>query len=185
MVIFKELRVTNDAKTLVINTRVREESYYKDVYIDKVIIDTEETYKEGGPSSNPIYSTTIEGNQKEISLGLSIYQITQLHEFNNHLLFVYVVTKGNPTSNVPCGLDNKTTLGVTTYLGDFYNSFMGHIKEINNNCSIPQGLIDLILRWMAIKVSINSGHNIQGIKYFEKWFSDKIILPSVNCGCNG
>lgn len=55
MIVFEELRVTNDGENLIINARVRKEPYYDNVYIDKVIVDTEETYIEGGPSSNAVY----------------------------------------------------------------------------------------------------------------------------------
>ena len=68
MIVFEELRVTNDGENLIINARVRKEPYYDNVYINKVIIDTEETYSEGGPSKNPIYTKEIEGYEKEISL---------------------------------------------------------------------------------------------------------------------
>lgn len=68
MIVFEELRVTNDGENLIINARVRKEPYYDNVYIDKVIIDTEETYTEGYPSSKPIYQYQVEGNEKEIHL---------------------------------------------------------------------------------------------------------------------
>lgn len=34
MVVFDELRVTNDRDKLIINARIRKESYYDNVYID-------------------------------------------------------------------------------------------------------------------------------------------------------
>lgn len=186
MIVFDELRVTNDAEYLIIDARVRKEDYYKDVYIDKIVIDTEETYSESGPSSNPVYSYSPKGDNKSIKLILNINELQNLTSFKNHLLFVYAVAKGTPASNTPCGLDNINTLGVTTYMGDFYNYFMQNIKEVGQSCSIPQNFIDALLRWEALNVSIDSGHYTQGIKYFNDWFKNSVKeTVNVNCGCNG
>ncbi len=186
MVIFQELKIENDASKLLIAAKVKPEQYYTDVYIDKVIIDTEETYREGGPSSTPVFIKQFEGNQKFISLQVNKHDIVS--PLNNHLYFVYIVTKGVPSPDTPCGMDNVNTLGVTLYLGNFYNMFMQHIKEMDNeNCVPPQGLIDLLLRFKALNISIDSGHYIQGIKYFNKWFNGKNLPPLTisNCGCHG
>ena len=186
MIVFDELRVTNDAKYLIINPRVRSEDYYKDVYIGKIVIDTEETYSESGPSSNPVFSYSIIVNKKSTKLILNINEIQNLASFKNHLLFVYVIAKGSPAPNTPCGLDNINTLGVTTYMGDFYNYFIQNIKEVGQSCSIPQDFIDALLRWEALNISIDSGHYTQGIKYFNDWFKNGIKeTVNVNCGCNG
>ena len=186
MIVFDELRVTKDAEYLIIDARVRKEDYYKDVYIDKIVIDTEETYSEGGQSSNPVYSYSPEGDNKSIRLILNINELQHLTSLKNHLLFVYAVAKGTPASNTPCGLDNINTLGVTTYMGDFYNYFMQNIKEVGQSCSVPQNFINALLRWEALNVSIDSGHYTQGIKYFNDWFKDGVKeTVNVNCGCNG
>ena len=186
MIVFDELRVTNDAEYLIIDARVRKEDYYKDVYIDKIVIDTEETYSEGGPSSNHVYSYSPEGDNKSIRLILNINELQHLTSLKNHLLFVYAVAKGTPASNTPCGLDNINTLGVITYMGDFYNYFMQNIKEVGQKCSIPQDFINALLKWEALNVSIDSGHYTQGIKYFNDWFKGGVKeTVNVNCGCNG
>ena len=92
MIVFEELRVTNDGENLIINARVRKEPYYDNVYIDKVTIDTEETYSEGGVSKKPVYQYEVEGNQKEINL--IIGKGDMLPKPDSHLFFVYVTTKG-------------------------------------------------------------------------------------------
>lgn len=186
MVTFEELRITNDGENLIVRARVRTESYYDDIYIDKIIIDTEGTYKEGTPSSSPIYTYIAEGNNKSITLVLNKAQV--IPDFKEHLFFIYIIAKGTPTSNVPCGMDNQTTLGVTMYMGNIYNNFMGYIKEMTRgNCQIPQGFIDQILRYKAFSLAIDSGHYTQGIEYYNQWFSGKrpSVTTTSNCGCNG
>lgn len=186
MVVFEELRITNDGETLIIKARVRTEVYYDTVYIDKVIIDTEDTYREGTPSSEPVYTYTVDGNEKSITLSLNKADI--IPDFKEHLFFVYVKTKGVPLPSVPCGMDNETTLGVTLYLGNIYNNFLGYIKEMGNgNCQIPKGFIDQILRFKALNLAIDTGHNTQAIDYYKQWFSGQNynVVRTSNCGCNG
>lgn len=188
MITIQELRVTNTGKRLVIGASVRTESYYDDVYIDKVIIDTGETYSEVGPSSTPIYTEQFEGNKKSINLQLDKLNLSDF-DLTSHLFFVYVIAKGTPASNTPCGMDNVNTLGVTMYMGNYYNKFMKYIDEMNGgNCTVPQGLIDHILRWEALNASIDSGHYLKGIEYFNKWFSSvsptAVILAPKAC-CHG
>lgn len=184
MVVFNELRITNDGNNLIIKAKVRNESYFDNIYIDKVIIDTEDTYVEGTPSSSPVYSTTIEGNNKEVSLNLS-YQIDT--DLKDHLLFVYVVTKGTLNGVPPCGMDDTATLGVTMFMGDIYTTFMDYIKEIgSNNCQIPEDFIDTFLKFKGLGLAIDSGHYLQGIEYYKKWFKDiKQVSIISNCGCHG
>ena len=85
MIVFEELRITNDGETLVVKARVRTEVYYDTVYIDKVIIDTEETYKEGFPSSTPVFTYTADGNVKSITLAINKAQI--IPDFKEHLFY--------------------------------------------------------------------------------------------------
>ena len=183
MIVFEELRVTNDGENLIINARVRKEPYYDDVYIDKVTIDTEETYSEGGLSKKPVYQYQVEGNQKEISL--IVGKGDMLPKPSSHLFFVYVSTKGNPKLDTPCGMDEQTTLGVTMYMGDFYNEFMKYIGEMGDDCNIPQNLIDLLLRYAALNTSIDAGHYMKGIEIY-KGLSGGIEHPvKSKCGCHG
>lgn len=185
MIVFDELRVTNFGDRLIVRARVRTESYYTDVYIDKIIVDTEETYTEGGPSNNPVFTKQLDVDNKEILVQLDKLDLSTT--LTDHLFFVYIVAKGTPSSDTPCGMDEVNTLGVTMYMGNYYNTFMSHIKELGSNCQVPQSLINDILKYKALTTSIDAGHYIQGINYFNKWFSGKANpqLASVDCGCHG
>lgn len=184
MIIFNELRVTKDGSNLVISARVRKESYYDNVYIDKIIVDTEDTYIEGGPSSKPYYSKSFDVDNKEVSI--TINGLETLGGFRGHLLFVYVVTKGEPSPTTPCGLDERTTLGVTTYMKPLYDNFMADIKTIGNTCEIPSNFIDNYLKYKALNVSIDSGHYLEGINIFNQWFKNSRTVHTIQkCGCHG
>ena len=72
MIKFTELR--DQKERLIIVAEVREiADYYDNVYIDEILIDTQDTFVTSGPSANVIYSSgTIPGNQKKVTLSLSV-----------------------------------------------------------------------------------------------------------------
>lgn len=251
MIKFTDLRVTRDGKNLIIGAKVREDSYYDNIYIDKIIIDTEETFSTAGPSENPVYTkvlhfdihpdyiahptyigvfydgyfydedsnnpgnpdltkpierpTTTEDTYKDLVsneiyiwdgsefLLYNVREITLTLDKNiflpkkdsidKHLFYIYLVAGGTPASDTPCGKDNITTLGVTMYTGHYYNDFMNYIKEMGDNCNIPNGLIDYILRYKVLVNSINTGHYTKANEYFNKWFKNGYQISTSNCKC--
>lgn len=58
MIIVKECAVVNDH--IVVEASVDNLEFYKDVEIASVLIDTDETFLESGPSSNPLYAKEFE-----------------------------------------------------------------------------------------------------------------------------
>lgn len=67
MVIINELRITPDGKNLIVEATVENLRYYKQVYIDSVVIDTQDTFSANGPSSNPVYISSFEYTHNNIS----------------------------------------------------------------------------------------------------------------------
>ena len=63
MVRFNELRISADSKYLVIDVSVQDLGYYDNVYLQEIIIDSQDTYLSSGPSSTPIYKYTISSNE--------------------------------------------------------------------------------------------------------------------------
>lgn len=186
MVEFTELRISNDGANLVIKAKVRDESYFEDVKINEVLVNTEETYVDGKPQTNPIADLKFEAT-KEISIILNKNMVLHIPDFKKHLIFVTVVTTGTPAYNTPCGMDNITTLGITMYMGNIYNSLMGLIGELGDNCQIPKGFIDQFLRYKALQTAINSGHWAKGVELYNSWFKNekKTYSTLSNCGCHG
>lgn len=266
MIKFTDLRVTKDGKQLIIGAKVKEDSYYDNVYIDKVVIDTEETFNPTGPSDNGIeiqvsreidvstlppatyvgiyyegefYDEDGETGNPNLNSPVQYHEITSFNEkdvsrwytykdkntneyyiwdgsrfiklgyfreiyltldkndlvnnkgefttVDNHLFYVYVIAGGVPESDCPCGMDNQTTLGVTMYTGHYYDDFMNYIKELGDDCNIPQGLIDYILRYKVLVNSIDTGHYTEANKFYNKWFKEGYSIPmsKYNCGCYG
>ena len=184
MVQFNELKITPDGQRLIIDVSIKDLEYYTNVYLDTVQIDTQDTFVESGPSSEVVYSKTIEGNTKSVRLELGTGDL--LPALNDNLFFVYIRTKGTPAANTPCGMDNITTLGVVSNFYPLYQHTFSYIKELNDTCSIPKSFINYILQYKAFELAIKTGHYTEAIKYWKKFFmgiNDSVITS--NCGCYG
>ena len=188
MIEFKELRVTPDGKTLIIDVSVKDLSYYDNVYIDSLTIDTQDTYSESGSSTNPIFyyevASVSDENKKKIRLELNSSVLGK--PITGNMFFVYITVKGTPAPDTPCGLDNVTTLGVTADLYPFYKSSINHMKELENECEPSKNFIDSLLRFKAFELSIRTGHYTQAIKYWNKFFKEvKSNTVNTICRCHG
>lgn len=207
MIVFDQLNITPDGKHLMIEARVDTLDFYKDVEIDSLVIDSQDTYAINGPSSNPIYMKqfTIEDNHmpeyssdcdcdactegskltKHIKVLLSEKELNI--PLNSTILFIYVIAKGYPSPSTPCGYDNSVTMKVVVNLYPYYQSMMNGIKEIADECSVPKYFINNLLRFKAVELAVKTGNYIQAIKYWKMFFSpDKLKTTTTKpCGCYG
>lgn len=126
MIIFNNLRITSNNETLTINASIKDSIYYKDVYIDSIIIDNQDTYVGSSPSSRPVFSKTINDSIKNINLHLDKLDIQG--GLVNNIFFVYILTKGTPTADTPCGEDSMITKGVVYNLYPFFTNIMKYMK---------------------------------------------------------
>lgn len=190
MIHFNQLTISPDGQHLIIDVSVLSESYYKNVYIDSIIIDNQDTYVGSGPSSKPVYSYSVPDgtskltkktySQKHVRLDLTPADLNL-----DGLLFVYVRTKGTPSADTPCGMDNITTMGTVSNMYPFYQQAMNYIKELSSNCSVPQNFTDYILRLKALELSVRTGNYPDAVNYYNRFFSGKAksSIRKGGCGC--
>lgn len=190
MVHFNELRITSDGQHLIIDVSVLSEDYYKNVYIDSIVIDNQDTYVGSGPSSNPVYQYSVPDvmsklTKKYVSSKHVRLDLTPTDLPLNGLLFVYVRTKGTPAADTPCGLDNMTTLGTVTNMYPFYQQAMNYIGELANNCSVPQNFTDYILKMKGLELAMRTGNYTDAIKFYNKFFNGKenTVVRKGGCSC--
>ena len=188
MVQFNELRITPDNRELIIDVSVKDLDIYTNVYLDYIMIDNQDTFIEDGPSDNPIYTYTIEDAAYSTSSNGSIKQC-RLTLTNNDvnlssdLLFIYVVVKGVPAPSTPCNMDNATTMGVVYNLHNIFQSFMPYIREVENDCNLPKGFVNYILRFKALELAFATGNYTLAVKYWNRFFKDKLIAQPSICNC--
>lgn len=207
MVIFDQLRISDDGKTLYIDVHINEASYFEKNYLDSITITTAEKVSETDPytpTSDYIYYQQFEGDLKEAHLALSAPDfmkswgtdagsISFCHsEISKTLFFVYIKTKGITDECAPCILQEQHTLGVTFDINMFYQKVMDYTRQLDDDCNIPQGFVDFILQWNAFKAAIETEHYIPAIKFFNMLFDNSTVPNSFGlattvkrCGCHG
>lgn len=189
MVKFQELKVTPNGPKLIIDASVIDLNYFNDVYIDSIIIDTQDTYTASGPSSKPLFvyevpNISSEKGEKNVRLELG----NELKvDFNKTLFFVYIITKGTPSPDTPCGMDKSIIVKATYNIHNYYRDIMYYLREMNNNCVIPKGFLDRLLRFKALEISIRTENYPLAIKYWNRFFATINTSNNINmsCGCNG
>ncbi len=213
MVDFNELRVSPDRKNLIIDVSIKDLSYYENVYIDSIIIDTQDTYIPSGPSNSPIFTYEVisnvtpvyslpdcgcnqvqdyidkencfeTSNNEEKRVRLELDNIALNNHLKGNLFFVYVITKGTPASDTPCNMDNTINLGVTADTYPIYTNMLNSLKELES-CSTLKLFTDAFLRFKAFELSIKTGQYSQVINYWNKYFKSLDIPNNTNCSCNG
>lgn len=192
MVIFSQLRISDDGKRMYINVHVNNASYFNNIYLDKITIKTASQVSEAAPelvTDEYIYQQEITGEQKTLDL---VLQVTDFNEkFTNidltkDLFFVYIQCKGVPDPCTPCRLDEMTTLGVTFDDTQLYQMVMGYTKDLLKDCQVPTAFTDFILQWNAFKAAVETEHYVSAIKFWKLLFDSNIHAYSSNsCRCHG
>lgn len=207
MIQFNELKIIPDGTKLIIDASVEDLSYYTNIYIDSVAIDNQDTYIPSGVSSNPLYNMkiishvhllseeieanpedyvgySVSKNVKNIRLELSVSDFTTpIKDLNSNLFFVYVMVKGTPSPDTPCGMDNQSTVGVVFNLIPLYNMYMQYFKELEATCSIPKNLINSILKLKGLELALMTGNYFQAVTYWNKYFKEQDTINTPNCSC--
>lgn len=174
MIEFKSLLIPPHNRGIYINCEVLDMSYFKDVYIDKIEIDTQKTFDTSGVSKKTIYKKIIEGNQKKLEIFIDETEL--LDTITGNMFFVYITTKGTPASDTPCGLDEKVTLGVCADLYNIYREGIIYLRDIYYGELIPKAFIDFILKNKAFEMALKTRDFLLAIEYWESLQNDLTIL---------
>ena len=194
MLIFDQLRISDNGKQLYIDAHVNKARDFDAITIDKVVIQTADQVSETDPltpGSEYIYMATVEGNEKELHLCLdaAIDFEQPFTSLSNQLLFVYVICKGTPGECTPCRLDEMTTLGVTFDETLYYQKVMQFTKELADTCTVSKRFTDMILLWNGFKAAIETEHYIPAIDFWKKLFFGHHgmsgLIKTKPCGCHG
>lgn len=184
MVEFKKLFIIPYNGGIYIDCAVLDMPYFENVYLDRIVIDTQDTFNKDGISRTPVYSTKIEGDKKSIQMTINKSDLL-VKSMEGNMFFVYVIIKGLPSSDTPCGLDSPVTLGVGVDAYPVYRKALKYLSETYNSCQVPRALIDFILRYKAFQICLKTRDYPLAITYWKKFTNSISVKPSNGCGCHG
>ena len=204
MVLFDQLRISDDGRQMYIDAHVSLADCFDGVTIQSLYIclgsQVYETLTIDPESNGNIYHKTYGENVREIHECITIGDDALVYNktsFSKDLFFVYV-----GCNTVPEGCEcyphvGRYVLKVTFDENLLYQRVMGYTKALADDCQIPVAFMDFILLWNAFKASVNTDHYIPAIKYYNMLFgmdtegqsygaydknSGMIHKP---CGCHG
>lgn len=188
MITFNELRYSEDGKILIIDASVISSTYYEDVYIEKVSIDSHKNYVATGPSSKAqkLWEDSGDENRKNVRIEIPLTDI--LDRTPSDLFYVYVQCKGTPSPDTPCGLDNITTLGILVDWKHLYDQGLKFMKDvINGCCDIPREAINWFLRYKTLEMCLATGNYVKANETWDAWFSGEGTAGTTVAvsGCRG
>lgn len=198
MIRFNELKIEDNY--IIIDVQIEEEKYFKDMYIDSIVIDTQDTFIANGPSSKAIYTKTFNTDtdikKEEIiyTQGTDKYNRVRIYinsknlnvDIHKTMFFVYVIAGGTPSADTPCRWDENKALHTLVDTQVLYNNMIQYVKELNKDCSTPDNFINAILQFNAIDLALKTNQYPLAIDLWKRFYSDiesNVVLP--NCGCNG
>lgn len=198
MIRFNELKIEDNY--IIIDVQIEEEKYFKDMYIDSIVIDTQDTFITNGPSSKAIYTKTFntdidvkkeeiiytQGTDKHNRVRMYIDSKDLSIDIHKTMFFVYVIAGGTPAADTPCRWDENKALHTLVDTQVLYNNMIQYVKELNKDCSTPDNFINAILQFNAIDLALKTNQYPLAIDLWKRFYNDiesNVVLS--NCGCNG
>ena len=208
MIRFNELKIEDNY--IIIDVQIEEEKYFKDMYIDSIVIDTQDTFIANGPSSKAIYTkifntdvhpvyknkqcAPIKKEENIYTQGIDKHNRVRIYidgkdlnvDIHKTMFFVYVIAGGTPAADTPCRWDENKALHTLVDTQVLYNNMIQYVKELSKDCSTPDNFINAILQFNAIDLALKTNQYPLAIDLWKRFYSDiesNVVLP--NCGCNG
>lgn len=208
MIRFNELKIEDNY--IIIDVQIEEDEYFKDMYIDSIVIDTQDTFIANGPSNKAIYTKTFNSDvnpvyenkqcapvKKEENVytqGIDKHNRVRIYisakelnvDIHKTMFFVYVIAGGTPAADTPCRWDENKALHTLVDVQLLYNTMIQYVKELSKDCSTPDNFINAILQFNAVDLALKTNQYPLAIDLWKRFYSDiesNVVLP--NCGCNG
>jgi len=170
MVLFNELRITEDRKCLIVDCEVDRVDLYSNMYIDSIYIEYYKNSPVSGMPSDKAYilyeNSSSDNTVKSVIRSMDIAALKSsdmgIDSFRDGLFYVIVKCDGElgtVPSGMPCGYDNVTDIAVILDWKSFYERGMNFVSSMFNNCgdkcAVPAGFEQFVLLWNALKLAIS------------------------------
>ena len=194
MIQFNDLRISQDKKYLIVDVQIQELDYYENVYLDSIVINSQDSYLPTGPNTGQTGQTTkekwnitiqLEPNTKHFRKYIDLESAgLPFSSVSNTLFFVWVTSTEGWSQDTPCGMSDRQILGVTYDKYPLYLQGMKLFKQMQN-CDVNADIKDYILQSKAFETALKLGNYQDAILYWNQFFDKKEKSKQSNCGCHG
>ena len=207
MIQFNELRITPDAKYLIIDAFIKNDpNLYNYIISDIVVYNIPNANKANGDviyekhisiEDLEIYSLgdkVLVDNEESVYIDEGVKHIRILlsqKDLNTSLfkgLFKVVISTSRIDTSIEEVPSEYASTSVTSLVMDlypFYKESICLLKNIDCDCPINKELTNLILRFKALELSIKTGDVSTAVNYWFKYFNtlDR-VFPKNKCNCH-
>lgn len=215
MVIFNDLRISEDRKYLIVDCQIEDVDGYDGLYIDRVdvmhyskVTDFSCIGYDADTYAYTMYQKDEDDDEdtvRSVRLSVSIDKILEdqpnfgVSTFENGLFYVAVTCGGTPTNSLTlegygCGADKMMDVGVILDWYAVYQNGMAYASKLafscGNSCDDPSGYEQFILHWYGLQLAIATCDWIQVAKFWPKFlrmFANGVGKGTISggCGCRG
>jgi hypothetical protein len=156
MIKFNELRITPNNENLIIYVSIEDANYFQNVVLDSIVIDTQDTYVENGPSSKAVFKYTVEEESGYIYIPYTT-QISSIKENIETNGTITILTK----ENQPAAEDKLIATGmkIKISLGSQQKQYTVVVKgDIDGS-----GKVDVTDLWMLTRYQVKFEDALQKI----------------------
>lgn len=172
MIIFNDLRISEDKDCLIVDCEIEDVDGYDGMYIESISLEWYKNILDSGMPSSKAYQmyeddgtkaiTHVRVSVKKEDLDASIFGTDT---FDNGLFFVYVHCDGTPTNpdtldGYGCGADKTWDTGIVLDWKMIYEWGLGYAARLARNCGNvcdePTGFKQFILYWYGLQLAIST-----------------------------
>lgn len=193
MVSINEFVIARDAKYLYLKASIDDMEYFENVFIDyleftlhKVVNGAIETSTIELNPDGTLHTESLETEVKNVDLTLTPQDLG-LSDFQTPVIEVKVYTKGYPSADTPCGMDEEYVVGITYNESVLYDKGLSFIHQVGQDCTIPDDFINWILSSSAFDLALKSGNMNDALSWWLRLTSNRSngYSRNSNCGCHG
>lgn len=205
MVIFNDLRITEDKDCLIVDCYIEDIDGYEGMYIDSVKIEYYKNFTDEGCVSDHALTLYEDDGAEKTSVRCLLNKSTieaqaetfGTDTFDGGLFLVTVECDGTPSNasvlaQYTCGSDSTVDIGVVVDWQSVYRQGMGYAAKLaygcDNPCEVPSGFEQFILYWYALQLAISTCDWLQVKKLWDKFLrafhgGGQAVSVSSGCGC--
>ena len=180
MLQWNNLQVTPSDK-LIVEVSVEQDSYFEDVYLDKIFIVRSKDFDVTGPMYpiEEIGTIDCEGEKYHRA-------VVDLDGVDDNLFFVYATSVGTPSGGAPCRINEPCIIGVAYNKQPLYQQGIKLLSSIGG-CEPSNDLINYILTNKAFELNVDTGNFPQAIDNWNTLLNTQTAVTSKTskCGCHG